>query len=185
MVTITATRIELNGTISSSGMTGEGYGGAGGSGGSILIQTESLHGHGTITTNGGTGLYSTPRDNYGGGGSGGRIAIYYSSYSFNGPVSSFGGIGYSNGGPGTIFLKNTATGFRKLIVANAGRINAAIGATSFETNQGSVAWLLDENINEFDFEEVLISGGAHVAFGINKLNISSVSLCVLFHILSK
>lgn len=61
--------IHVDGLISSSGHTG-GYKSGGGSGGSILIETMNITGHGEVSANGGNG-YS-----YCGGGAGGRIAIH-------------------------------------------------------------------------------------------------------------
>jgi len=62
--------LHLDGLISASGLSGTSNSG-GGSGGSILIETMNMTGHGEISANGGNGaLYNS------GGGSGGRIAIH-------------------------------------------------------------------------------------------------------------
>lgn len=162
VITITATvRVEINGKLACNGAPGASDGAAGGSGGSFLIQTSLFSGIGTISTNGGNGLeYSRSSPSYQGrGGSGGRIAIYYSSSSYSGAITSISGIGLygTNGGPGTIFLKDTTTNYKKLIVSNnqLGVVHTTI--STFETCTGSVAWLLDDNADSFDFDEVSFS----------------------------
>ncbi len=61
--------IHLDGLISSKGQGGSNYGG-GGSGGSVLVETTNITGHGEINVNGG----DAPSN--GGGGAGGRIGIH-------------------------------------------------------------------------------------------------------------
>lgn len=62
--------LHLDGLISASGLSGASNSG-GGSGGSILIKTMNMTGHGEISVNGGEGPQY-----YSGGGSGGRIAVH-------------------------------------------------------------------------------------------------------------
>lgn len=65
--------------------------GGGGSGGSVLIKTINMTGHGLIAVNGGNGVGT------GGGGSGGRAGIHCQwRYQFGGQFDNFGG----DGGPG-------------------------------------------------------------------------------------
>ncbi|WHI48482.1 Ig-like domain-containing protein [Microbulbifer sp. VAAF005] len=107
-VSLSAQKIILNGSILANGASitsavNGGYFG-GGSGGSIFISANEIHGSGTINADGGKG--NTSQAN---GGSGGRIAIYYgldSSYEFINNSSAKGGAGKIGGGPGSIFLQN-------------------------------------------------------------------------------
>ena len=76
----------------------------GASGGSILIRTGSLSGHGEIASNGGEGNRSA-------GGSGGRIGLYVTDKSFfTGSIFAFGGCGSSCGAAGTIFIREYVVG---------------------------------------------------------------------------
>ena len=59
----------LDGLITSQGTSGSGHSG-GGSGGSILIETTNITGHGEINVNGGGS------SNHGGAGAGGRIGVH-------------------------------------------------------------------------------------------------------------
>ena len=96
----------------------------GGSGGSILIHTQVLSGGhtGVIQSNGGSGAAGS------GGGSGGRIAVYYSNndthYPYRGKFDTSGGnatSGAEAGAAGTVYLKNTRSGFSTLRVDNNGQ----------------------------------------------------------------
>lgn len=109
--------LRIDGTISADGIAGGGRSG-GGSGGSIWIETSALAGNGLIHANGGSGL------NGGGSGAGGRIAVYYASSAFpldGGHVYARGHYQTTNGGgPGTVYLKDTAANMDKLVVDNDG-----------------------------------------------------------------
>ena len=63
-------RLELNGLLTASGEDGHGSNAGGGSGGSMLIETTNMTGHGNISVLGGRGV------GQGGGGSGGRVGIH-------------------------------------------------------------------------------------------------------------
>ncbi|MDD2889696.1 MAG: DUF4434 domain-containing protein [bacterium] len=103
--------LNVAGIIRSNGKDGTGSDGkvaGGGSGGSILIQTNRLSGTGTISSKGGNGANGSTPD--GGGGAGGRIQILYNNSSFTGRVDVSGGNGPNNaidGQPGTAFVKQT------------------------------------------------------------------------------
>ncbi|MFH1846268.1 MAG: hypothetical protein ABH869_01785, partial [Candidatus Omnitrophota bacterium] len=107
--------LTINGTVSANG---EGHyylydveeftgGAGGGSGGSIVIETGTLDGTGTISANGGTGqvVYAeiAVYAYYGGGGAGGRIEINYGTgWAFNGNMSVNPGTFLSSGSGGEI-----------------------------------------------------------------------------------
>ena len=80
--------IEMNGLLSLKGTAGVGGNAGGGSGGSVLVDTTNMTGHGVIAVNGGDGV------NNGGGGSGGRISIRCRwRYQYGGEFHNFGGDG--------------------------------------------------------------------------------------------
>lgn len=101
--------VSVNGAEHSSG---------GASGGSVLLRTGTLSGHGEIVSNGGGGLSASA------GGSGGRIALYVTDKSpFTGTVSAFGGCGSLCGAAGTIFIREYVVGLplNSTIVDNGNR----------------------------------------------------------------
>ncbi|MEC8025784.1 MAG: hypothetical protein VX223_17765, partial [Myxococcota bacterium] len=113
---LTATsQMTINGTLSSAGNSGSGssssYGAGGGSGGSILIETPSLSGTGSLNAQGGNGAIIN-----GGGGAGGRISVLATNYggdlSFStGPGCSGASTGCSSSraGAGTVYFQDSGT----------------------------------------------------------------------------
>ncbi len=164
VIKIVAATLNLNGTISANGANGGGLGAGGGAGGSILIQTSQLAGFGLVSVNGGGA------DSYGSasgcGGAGGRVAIYYKDNSlFTGTLQAFGGNGPSYyGGPGTIYLENTAPGsqYKKLIVNNNGAPTATAAISNTATDSG-IAYLTDTGVGAYGFDEVSLAGNGHLA----------------------
>jgi hypothetical protein len=105
-------RLDVNASVCSEG---------GGSGGSIFINVTTLSGSGMIDAQGRGSAASGD-----GGGSGGRIAIYYNTSSFTGTFNLTGGRGVStaltsDGGAGTLYLKNTNQNYGELIIDNSNR----------------------------------------------------------------
>lgn len=97
--------------------------GGGGSGGSILIQTEALTGGHTGVIQARGGSVSTHFN--GGGGAGGRIAVYYNNTIkdafFGGTFDADGGsvaAASENGASGTLYLLHRGQNVSKLIVDN-------------------------------------------------------------------
>ena len=116
-ISITAHQaITVDGTISAAGDSSSGSTG-GGAGGSLLIETAMLRGHGLLSVNGGSGINC----NCGGGG-GGRMAIYADDMSdFAGSCTSYGGTGQAaNGGAGTVYIRAYEVGLltESLIIDN-------------------------------------------------------------------
>ncbi len=75
-------------------------------GGSILVNTEKFSGIGSISANGGAGVYCSSAYSPGGG-SGGRIAVYFQESTFSGSWKAFGSAGHEVGyfgGPGISLL---------------------------------------------------------------------------------
>ena len=160
----------LDGTLSSNGEDGLGYGGWGypatgaGSGGSLYIACDSFSGSGVIRSNGGHVESSA------GGGSGGRISLNYANSNFTGSVQSYGGQNTDNdnynGGPGSIYQQgvltfdnNNISGdsvlsgdnlvFETISIKNASNIYLFDNITSglFEINNGSIETIDDIDLN--------------------------------------
>jgi len=113
---ITATTFELNGVLKANGEDAPEYAGSG-SGGSIFVEAETLTGNGMMQANGG----AKGRDGACGGG--GRIAIHYDSIAgFNlNKIECAGenaGSSTYNGGAGTIYIKNNAETYGRMILDN-------------------------------------------------------------------
>jgi hypothetical protein len=110
--------LTVAGRISANGGSGVVSGGAGGSGGSILLTVGTLSGLGQISANGGNGTSQS------GGGGGGRIAILCTVNAFGGTVSAYGGAGYAWGGAGTIYVRtnpSASPSSTQVIVDNGGQ----------------------------------------------------------------
>lgn len=139
-------------------------GAAGGSGGSIFIQTQYFTGNGPTRAVGGQGnsydVYS------GGGGSGGRIAVYYETSDYSGSISAVGGImawGMANsGGPGTIYIKDLSKGENQLIIDNGNNAISTTVVNSPAATRGSVAWLMQPEAN-ISFTVLKIKGSGCLA----------------------
>lgn len=123
-----------NGKIETNGLAGVQINltqsGGGGSGGSIYVRAGTLNGTGIMEANGGNGAGI----NHGGGGSGGRIAVYMGGGNF--PVTNpsnvhaYGGTHNQVGGPGTVYVENTATDEEQggmLLVDNRGNNSMSAG----------------------------------------------------------
>ena len=109
---LTRNALTVNGRLSVNGLPGE-LNSGGGSGGSLLILTETLAGSDIISANGGAGNGAA------GGGGGGRIFISYTSNLFTGQLTTSGGSGGAAGGAGTIYTKAANASFGSLLIDNA------------------------------------------------------------------
>ena len=114
-VKIIANDMEIDGVISANGNNGHSYQAGSGSGGTINITTGTLSGTGTIRANGGANEV---------GGGGGRIAVNYNSLSFDeSHFQVLGGNGsYSDGGNGSLFLKDSTQNSGTLIIDGLGTV---------------------------------------------------------------
>ncbi|MEK9179400.1 MAG: hypothetical protein AAB893_02940, partial [Patescibacteria group bacterium] len=86
----------------------------GSSGGSILINTTTLSGSGTINATGGGATTGTD-----GSGAGGMITVYSVTNSFTGKLSATGGVsasGTSSGAAGTIYTKTSSQSYGELTI---------------------------------------------------------------------
>ena len=148
MIHIQAQTLQLDGQIVADGGAPQGGYARGGSGGSILLTVSTLTGSGQILAAGGNGYYGdTTGALHVGSGGGGRIAVYASDMSgFNlANITAPGGSGTSSidGGPGTIYLDNTSTNTKTLIVDAAG--GPADVVTPLDISAGGVTALVVSN----------------------------------------
>lgn len=122
-VHITASTLVLEGNITANGIKATTIGGSGGSGGSILLETDSLAGRGYLFANGGPGSKNTVT---GGSGAGGRVAVYSANtIAYTGEIVAVGGSGINIiGAPGTIYTQFTDTILPKTL-----RVDNAHGLT--------------------------------------------------------
>ena len=153
--------------------------GGGGSGGSIILETDQFLGSGSIAAAG-----VATADGYFGGGSGGRIAIYFTTNEFSGSVNAAGGIASSGGtgGPGTIYYCqyiNSTSNYTKLVIDNGGATDLPSNIGTMASTVGSVAWLVNPP-EEFVIDELLFPYEGALAMDANY----AVSLYKLQHYFS-
>ena len=141
-------KLYVNGIITADGASSlSGSNSGGGAGGSVLIDAETLEGHGSVNVNGGNG-----EGVKGGGGSGGRVAVNLKKQiQYLGTFTGYGGKAGDitkdktdkGGGPGTIFIADVRKGYdyNQLRIDNQNR-----GWGHYVT--------LDENITSYEFSEV-------------------------------
>jgi hypothetical protein len=167
VIALTAKQLEIYGTIITD--IGQVDTTTGTSGGSIMINTSSWDGDGTISAVGMAGSL------YGGGG--GRIAAYFTTSNFKGQIQCYSyppvdASNYVYGGPGTIFTKNLSTGYTKLSIDNGGN-----GQTNIENNStGAVAWLTEDGVSQFTFDEVQLNGRGALAINATNTGTENVSM---------
>ena len=122
LLRMTASSLELYGTITANGTDGD-YGR--GSGGGIYLDVGTILGTGLISARGGNSSgYQR------GGGGGGRVAIYYQEaggYDFGSRVSALGGTGAVAGAPGTVHVANSAP-VRVSQMTPTGRLRGPVGS---------------------------------------------------------
>ena len=165
--------IELNGLLSLQGLPGESSNSGGGSGGSVLIQTTNMTGHGEINVRGGDGL------GLGGGGAGGRIGIHCRwKYSYGGKFTNRGGSGSGvyelqhGGAAGTTFLENNLRPLEYRILKYLEDTNDTYLQVDHRyvhvDNEGKevpVATMIMENQTEdYEFDELELTGHSRLVF---------------------
>lgn len=159
---IVGQRLQINGLLSSKGTDGEGIDAGGGSGGSILITTTNMTGHGEIAVPGGSGTGS------GSAGSGGRVGIHCRwRYKYGGKFTDHGGQKGRNGGPaGTIYKEEN---FRLLqyrhlkYMKETNTTMLAVDHTYVHIdNDGfdvpGATLLMEENTTYYEFDEMELTG---------------------------
>lgn len=157
-------RLELNGYLYARGGNGTGINAGGGSGGSILIETTNMTGHGVISVEGGrpTG--------YGGAGAGGRVAIHCRwRFTFAGKLSFCGGIGAnlaSSGPSGTMYREQNKRSleYRHLKYNKVANTSILLVDNTFLhiDNEGrdvpGASVLMEEQTVYYEFYELVLTG---------------------------
>ena len=146
--------------------------GAGGSGGSILVQAYNFSGHGILDASGGDGSGS------GCGGSGGRIAVLIEAHnSYGGEYLAHGGLSGNSvaqnaGGPGTVYKYESERGptYREL------KYNPRLNRTLVEPEHTKItvenanlrttnpAVIMENGSDYYEFNETQVEGYAYVHF---------------------
>jgi hypothetical protein len=109
-IVIRAVALEIDGTMTSNGVGGQGAGAGGGAGGTINISVDTLSGPGVVQANGGGGEV---------GAGGGRIAVRYATLNTDpAQFEALGGQGGSGriGGNGTLYLKGPGQTYGDLVL---------------------------------------------------------------------
>ena len=149
VIEIFASSMRVDGRITANGGRGAlGSNAGGGSGGSILLSIGELLGKGDITVDGGLG------DGGGGCGSGGRITVLLKrENAFRGTMGAASGACATSlaAGPGTVFIEEVKNKrqYKRLVIDNRDR-----NWDTFVT--------LDEKLARYDFNEVVLRGGAAI-----------------------
>ncbi|WAR26297.1 TENX-like protein [Mya arenaria] len=151
---ITSHYFELHGLLALQGDDGEGTNAGGGSGGSLLIESMNITGHGVIDTAGGAGSGT------GGGGAGGRAAIHCQlRYSFGGTFINQGGVGGSDAtyenhaaAAGTTFVKNNMRPLEYIHMDNKGVASPV------------ATMIMEDNTFLYEFNETHVDGKTRVLF---------------------
>ena len=155
-------RLELNGLISARGGSGTGRHAGGGSGGSILIKTTNMTGHGEISVTGGDA------SNQGGGGSGGRVGIHCRwRYTYGGKFTDRGGVNPSSNTysapAGTIYKEENYRPLEYRILKYMKETNTTFLAADHTylhvDNEGrdvpEATVLMEEGTTDYEFDEVI------------------------------
>ncbi|MFZ2188032.1 MAG: fibronectin type III domain-containing protein, partial [Candidatus Moraniibacteriota bacterium] len=139
----------ISGAVTSNGGNGPNYYNAGGSGGSIWINTGTLAGNGSISANGGNGAVNYSA--YGGGG-GGRIALQYTTKTYIGSVAVNGG------GPGGIMgtIKKNGQSF----ICDSGTLDDTCTVSSLQ--------IMDDGETISGSGNLILASGANIAASFGK-----------------
>ena len=154
--------LELNGLLTANGQDGRGQDAGGGSGGSMLIETTNMTGHGEISVLGGQG------SGQGGGGAGGRVGIHCRwRYSYGGKFSDHGGQGNEYGAPaGTIYKEENyrPLQYRELKYSKTTNTSyLAVDHTYIHIdnvgfNVQGATLLMEEGTTQYEFDEMELTG---------------------------
>ncbi len=164
--------IELNGLLSAKGLNGSGTDSGGGSGGSVLIRTTDMTGHGEISVPGGDG------QGQGGGGAGGRIGIHCRwRYTYGGKFTDCGGVGGMGSlelgaAAGTAFLENNLRPLEYRILKYLKDENTTYFQVDHRyvhvDNEGILVpvptMIMEEDTTEYEFDEMELTGHSRLVF---------------------
>lgn len=176
---IVGKRLQINGLLSSKGTDGKGTNAGGGSGGSILITTTNMTGHGEISVPGGSGT------GLGSGGSGGRVGIHCRwRYRYGGKFTDHGGKSGKYGGPaGTVYKEEN---FRPLeyrhrkYMKETNTTMLAVDHTYVHIDNDGLlvpgaTVLMEENTTYYEFDEMELTGNSRlVVYHPGNVNVTAV-----------
>ena len=153
--------LQINGLLSANGANGTGINAGGGSGGSILIKTTNMSGHGEIAVAGGEGIGS------GGAGAGGRVGIHCRwKYKYGGKLTDHGGHSTVGAPAGTVYLEEN---FRPLQYRHLKYLKTtntsmlAVDHTYLHVdNEGydvkGATMIMEEDTTVYEFDEMELTG---------------------------
>lgn len=153
--------VQINGLLSANGFAGSGLNAGGGSGGSILIKTTNMSGHGEISVSGGKGNGS------GGAGAGGRVGIHCRwSYRYGGQLTDHGGHSKIGAPAGTIYVEENFRPlqyrYRKYLKTTNITILVVDHMYLHVDNKGKdvkgATMLMEEDTTVYEFDEVELTG---------------------------
>lgn len=156
--------LELNGFLYARGENGTGVNAGGGSGGSILIETTNMTGHGAISVEGGA------PSGKGGAGSGGRVAIHCRwRFTFAGDISFHGGVGGNldaSAPSGTMYREQNFRPLRYLKIKYNKQTNTSVLAVDNTflhiDNKGrnvpGATMLMENQTTYYEFYELVLTG---------------------------
>ncbi|WLQ16801.1 hypothetical protein O5O45_12820 [Hahella aquimaris] len=163
--------LKLDGVLRADGKQG-GTEEAGGSGGSIWINTGTIEGKGTIFANGGDATY------FGGGGGGGRVAVYYEDNAgfVLSQVAAKGGLGNraSSGEDGTVHIEQ-----KNMAVVAVGSSPANGALLSSPLTEATIRFLHPIDSTSFTKADVNIAGPVSVQVASVSM-VDSLTARVLF-----
>ena len=153
--------LQINGLVSANGLDGSGVGAGGGSGGSILIETTNMTGHGEIAVAGGKGV------GHGGAGAGGRVGIHCRwRYKYGGNLTDHGGHSEFGAAAGTIYKEENFRPLQYRHVKYLKKANTTVLAVDHTylhvDNEGynveGATMLMEENTTNYEFDEMELTG---------------------------
>ena len=177
------TLLHVDGLVSSRGGNAKSGNAGGGSGGSLLVSSYQVSGHGTLDVSGGSGSGN------GGGGGGGRIALHISDRNtYGGNYTAKGGKSQDNeqvGGPGAIYKYESNRGptYRDI------KYNPRLNITTIKPEHSKLmidngnlrtknpAIVMEENTVYYELDEVQIEGYSYLHF-YHPDNIQNVTIVI-------
>ena len=157
--------LQINGLLSANGLNGSGFHAGGGSGGSILIKTTNMSGHGEIAVAGGDG------NEFGGAGAGGRVGIHCRwKYRYGGKLTDHGGHHKIGAPAGTIYVEENFRPLqyrhRKYLKTTNTTILAVDHTYLHVDNEGydvkGATMMMEENTTVYEFDEMELTGSSRL-----------------------
>ena len=169
--------LELNGRLSLRGASGVGANAGGGSGGSLLIVTTNMTGHGLIAIDGGNASVNGS----GGGGAGGRVAIKCRwRYQFGGRFDNFGGDGGAAvrgehaGASGTTYREEN----RRELEYRLKKYDAERNATFLAVDH---TYMHSDNVGKRSPAATLLMSPDRLAYELSELELTGTARLLLYH----